>query len=90
MNNGGSGLGVAEGAGLSPEVRALSVAMMPALATEMVCCSITSCSCRGEERREALLRFLVLPAQTSPGVRAPQGYCGLVGAEQVGEVPAGC
>jgi hypothetical protein len=35
----------------SPLVRALRVAMMPALATLIVCCSITSCSCRGQRKR---------------------------------------
>ena len=34
------------------EVRALSVAMMPALATLTVCCSITSCSCAHANRQQ--------------------------------------
>lgn len=45
-----------------PLVRALSVAIMPALATLIVCCSITSCSCGLKEAmlaRRALLRITI-------------------------------
>ena len=31
------------------EVRAFNVAMIPAFATETVCCSITSCSCTTDD-----------------------------------------
>ena len=44
--------------GLAPAstlVRALSTAIMPPLATDTVCCSITSCSCRTQMDAVSLL-----------------------------------
>lgn len=58
----------------SPLVRAFRVAMMPALATLIVCCSITSCSCSAVGGTRAERRNIWVRAQAhvaDKGARCP-------------------